>query len=190
MPKSSSKPMQWTAIQERALGMAFEGRWTREEIAEKCAISPRTLDYWMAHPDFKARMEALRTDFAASIADVAYASKAKRIRALDQVAESARREYEARPLLQEVRPTRDGPVTNEHFNAEAHGAFRGALDDIAKELGERSSKLNVAATIQGTLGHEHAFTLDPAAQAHARKLIQRLSAIRAADASGASVPGE
>jgi transposase-like protein len=190
MPKSPIKPMRWTAIQERALGLAFEGRWTRDEIADKCSVSPRTMYYWLDHLEFKQRLEALRSDFAASIADVAYASKAKRIRALDQVAESARREYEARPLLQEVRPTRDGPITNEHFNAEAHGAFRGALDDIAKELGERSSKLNVAATIQGTLGHDHAFTLDPEAAGHARKLLRRLSAIRAADASGAGVSSE
>ncbi len=147
MPKSADKPMRWTAEAERALALAFEGRWTQEEIVARLAgeddgsakfrITTRTLRSWLAHPEFKARLAQMRADFAASIAHVTYADKARRIVALDAMAEAARREFEARPWLREVRPTPKGDVTNEHFNAEAHAAFRGALDDIAKELGHR-----------------------------------------------------
>jgi hypothetical protein len=34
-------------------------------------------------------------------------------------------------------------MTNESFNKDAHAAFRGALDDIAKELGQRTNKVDV-----------------------------------------------
>ncbi len=147
MPKHADRLMKWTATQEQALHLAFEGRWTQEEIADKCGVATRTYGYWLAHPEFADRLEALRADFAASLRDVAYADKAQRIVGLAQMAESARREYEARPWLQEIRPTKDGNVINEHFNADAHAAFRGALDDIAKELGQRTAKADASAQI-------------------------------------------
>lgn len=148
MPKSPHLPMKWTPPQTRALDLAFEGRWSQAEVAEKLAaefagdapkftVSLRTVKAWIAHPDFQARLEERRADFAASIRDIAYADKGRRILALAEMAESARREYEARPWLREVRPTRDGDITNESFNRDAHGAFREALADIAAELGAR-----------------------------------------------------
>lgn len=153
MPKSANKPFDWKHKgAEKALHLTFEGRWTQEEIAKKCEISPRTLWSWLQHPGFQAKLEALRADFAASIRDVAYADKAQRIVGLSQMAESARREFEARPWLKEVRPTPDGELTNESFNRDAHAAFRGALDDIAKELGQRTSKVDVTSDGQRFTG--------------------------------------
>src|SRR5258707_10763203 len=125
------------ANKELALKLVFEGRLSLDKIALNCAVSPRTLDNWVKHPEFVQRIEELRADMAAALRDVCYADKTRRILALDQMAESARQEYEARPWLEEVRPTKDGSITNEHFNEGAFGAFRGALDDIAKELGQR-----------------------------------------------------
>lgn len=140
MPKHHDKPFNWErAGAELALTLTFEGRWTREEIARKCSISVRTLYDWMKHPGFQARLETMRADFAASIRAVIYADKARRIMALDAMAESARREYEQRPWLQEVRPTPNGDITNESFNRDAHAAFRDALADIAAELGARKN---------------------------------------------------
>lgn len=130
---------------EHALQLAFEGRWSHSEMAARVGVSTRTIERWTADEVFKSRLQALRDDFAASILTVTYADKARRIIALDAMAESARREYEARPWLQEVRPTPNGDVTNETFNRDAHAAFRGALDDIAKELGARKQDTNATA---------------------------------------------
>lgn len=130
---------------EQALQLAFEGRWSHSEMAERVGVSTRTIERWTTAADFKARLAALRDDFAASILAVTYADKARRIIALDAMAESARREYEARPWLQEVRPSPNGDVINESFNNAAHAAFRGALDDIAKELGARKQDTNATA---------------------------------------------
>src|SRR5690242_8937015 len=104
----ATRPLKWTEAQEQALALVFEGRWTQAEIAKKCGVSPRTIWAWIAHPDFKQRLEQLRSDFAASLRDVTYADKARRVIALDQMAEAARREFEQHPMLQEVRPTKDG----------------------------------------------------------------------------------
>jgi hypothetical protein len=145
MPKSAAqieqppKPLKWSAAHEQALRLVFEGRWSQAAIAKNCDVSPRTLWTWTQHPDFQQRLEALRADFAASIREEVYADKARRVVALSQMAEAARVEFEARPWLKEVRPTADGEITNESFNRDAHAAFRGALDDIAKELGERKN---------------------------------------------------
>lgn len=144
MPKSPYKPFDWKHKgATRALNLTFEGRWTHAEIAEKCGVSTRTYEYWLEHPDFAARLDAMRADFAATLRDVAYADKMQRIIGLSQMAESARREYEQRPWLREIRPTPDGEIVNEAFNRDAHAAYRAALDDIAKELGQRTNKVDL-----------------------------------------------
>lgn len=132
---------------EHALRLAFEGRWSHSEMAERVGVSTRTIERWTVAKDFRARLDAMRDDLALALRDVVYADKSRRIMALDAMAESARREYEARPWLKEVRPTPDGPLTNESYNAAAHAAFRGALDDIAKELGQRTAKADASAQI-------------------------------------------
>ena len=140
MSKSLTTPLKWDAPQLLALALVFEGRLSQAKIAKKCNIAPRTLAYWIDHPDFQERLEAMRADLAASLLGIAYTGKQQRIVALSLMAESAREEYEARPWLKEVRPTPNGDVTNESFNEGAFAAFRGALDDIAKELGHRKVK--------------------------------------------------
>ena len=151
MATKQSREQKLDRAKEHAVALAFEGRWTQAEIAKRCDVSARTVWAWLNDPETQARIEAMRNDLAASLRDVVYAHKAARIVALSQMAEHARREYEAHPLLKERRPTMDGEIVNESFNRDAHAAFRGALDDIAKELGERSSNVNVSARAE-TLG--------------------------------------
>lgn len=124
---------------EYALRLAFEGRWSHSEMAERVGVSTRTIERWTVAKDFRARLDAMRDDLALALRDVVYADKSRRIMALDTMAESARREYEARPLLKEMRPTPDGMLVQEAFNAAAHAAFRASLDDIAKEMGQRKA---------------------------------------------------
>jgi transposase-like protein len=128
----------WTPEREQAVQLVFEGRLRQPQIAERCRISERTLRYWIDNPEFQQRLESLRTDITKS---AVYADKLRRILALDQMAESARQAYEERTWIKEVRPTPQGGfATNERYNSEAFREFRGALDDIAKELGHRVNK--------------------------------------------------
>lgn len=198
MPKSADKPFDWKRKgAEKALALCFEGRWTQDEIAKKCGISARTYWSWLTHPEFQARLEALRADFAASVRDEIYADKARRVIGLSQMAESARREYEERPWLQEVRQVgfdRESgeplTLTNESFNAQAHAAFRASLDDIAKELGQRANKVDVTAQLHGNVTHDLNLALDGDAAAFANAFLRRLAAHGAGDASGSGVSGE
>lgn len=153
MPRSKDKPLKWDAALERVLALTFEGRWTNAEIAEQVqdemrakqpagahpfTLSTRAIQDWRSHPDFQARLEALRSDFAESLRAVVYTEKHQRLIGLAQMAESARRAFEEKPWIVQVWKSRSGQETrHEEFNADAFNAFRGALDDIAKELGER-----------------------------------------------------
>lgn len=141
----------WTAAKEQALWLVFEGTLSLDQVALNVAVASRTLDRWVAHPAFKSRLERMHDDLEAHVRGVIYASKESRIMGLSEMAQSARKEYERRPWLKEVRPTKDGPVTNEHFNRDAHDAFRAALDDIAKELGERASNVKLSASVEHNL---------------------------------------
>lgn len=131
--------LEWTTAQLAVLNLKFAGRISVDKMAERVSVSSRTVARWLAHPDFKARLDAMRADFNASLQDVAFADKARRIHALNDAALIALNELETRPLLTEARPTKDGVMTNEAFNNTAMAEFRGALDDIAKELGQRKN---------------------------------------------------
>jgi transposase-like protein len=147
----------WDEVKILALDLVFEGRKSYEKIASDCTIPARTLKDWIAHPDFKAALEAKRSDLISSLDSLPYIRKERRLIGLAQMAESARLEYEARPLLIERRPTgrdTDGEMMyleQEAFNREAHAAFRDALNDIAKELGERSSNIKISGNIEHSL---------------------------------------
>lgn len=160
---------------QKALKFTFEGRWTHAQIAENCGVSTRTYEYWEAHPDFQAALEDMRKDFAASIRDVTFADKARRIMALDHAAKIALNELEARPLLKEIRPTRDGEIVNEAFNNTAMAEFRSALADIAAEKGERKNVTELSGSLE----------VKNDATAFERRLIDTLERIRTASpASG------
>lgn len=140
------QPLKWTDAQRQALTLLFEGRKSLDKIALDCAISPRTLDNWLTHPDFAGKLADLREHAleALSARGVAYVRKEQRIIALSQLAEQARSQYEAHELLIESRQVGRDKETgemltldNERFNRDAFDAVRGALDDIAKELGHR-----------------------------------------------------
>lgn len=154
------RPLKWTPELKAALKLAFEARLTSEQIAEKIAtdcqdsvgVPARTFRDWMTHPDFQAALREMRNHLVASLSDAEtlYVRKEQRIAGLAQMAESARCEYEARPWLKEVRQIGRDPetgealtLTNESFNRDAHAAFRESLNDIAKELGQRTSKVDI-----------------------------------------------
>ena len=123
----------------RAVDMSFAGRFTAAKIAEACKIAPRTYENWRRRPEFVEALAEKRADFNRSIERITFADKARRILALNDAALIALADLEERPKLKEVRPTKDGYITNEAFNNAAMAEFRAALDDIAKEKGERKN---------------------------------------------------
>lgn len=141
------RPLPWTDVQVQALNLIFEGRKSRDRIALDCAVPARTLDDWIAHPDFQAALKARRDNLIDALDNQPYIRKERRLIALAQMAESARVEYEARPWLKEIRPTPDGELVNESFNRDAHAAFRDSLADIAAELGARKNVTDLSATL-------------------------------------------
>lgn len=143
-------PLVWTQKLEEVLSQVFAGRLSREKMAEIGGISTRTLERYIAHPDFQAKLATMRANLEATLLNrgVAYVAKESRIIGLSQMAEMARVQYETRELLQEKRQIgydteHDEPLylINEAFNKDAHAAYRESLNDIAKELGHRQTKV-------------------------------------------------
>ncbi|MGH7192279.1 MAG: hypothetical protein ACREJM_01955, partial [Candidatus Saccharimonadales bacterium] len=113
--------------------LIFEGRHSFAQIAAMQDLPLRTLESWIAHPAFQERLEYLRDNLLGVLMEpgcLPYIRKEQRIIALSQMAESARQAFEAQPTIPH-------PSGVELFNAPAFHAFRAALDDIAKEMGER-----------------------------------------------------
>lgn len=157
------RPLEWNEKQLHALAAVFEGRSSREKIAQDCTIPLRTLKDWIAHPDFQAKLKEMRERMLDTFDElgVAYVRKEQRLMALSALAVSARAEYEQRPWLREYRPVlvkrpnedpgaRAGSmlmvedyIVTERYNAEAASAERAALADIAAELGERVKRSEV-----------------------------------------------
>ena len=64
IPIRQRKPFVWDTQKAEIALRIFEGRWSYNKIAAMMNISPRTLDDWIAHPDFQARLGAMRETFA------------------------------------------------------------------------------------------------------------------------------
>jgi hypothetical protein len=137
---------------QKVLALVFEGRFSRAKIAEDCGVPLRTCEDWIAHPDFQTTLEGMRADIlkTSDTLRVAYVRKEQRIIGFSQMAESARLQYEERPLLTERRQIGYDKeakqplfLDNEAFNRDAHAAFRECLKEIADELGDRKQKVEL-----------------------------------------------
>ena len=156
------RPLAWDDVQKQVLSLIFAGRKSQATIAQDCGVPLRTLEDWIAHPDFQAKLQERRDNLIASLDHKPYIRKERRLAALAEMAEAARQEYEARPWLQEKRQIgrdEDGEplwMVNESFNRDAHAAFRDSLNDIAKELGERTNKVDAttAQVLIVAIGHD------------------------------------
>ena len=149
------------------LAAVLEGRNKQQKLAQiatDCQVSDRTIRDWIAHPDFQAKLTAMRDSVldACDELGVAYARKVERVAALGMMAESARSYYEQYPILREFRPvlvkrqqeptedekadgksgrmqTVEDYIITERFNEAAHAAMRASFADIAAELGQRKN---------------------------------------------------
>lgn len=138
----------FTVRGERAALLTAEDTLTDEQIAADVGISRKTLHNWRSRPDFLAEVRAQREAFRARIMAEGFADKARRIKALNLLAtavlvELSRAADDLQPQgmyrLEKKISANGEIVEQEVFDKPKADTFRGYLDDIAKELGDRKA---------------------------------------------------
>lgn len=145
----------FTVREERAALLTAEDALTDEQIAADVGISRKTLHNWRARATFIAEVRAQREAFRARIMAEGFADKARRVKALNLLAtavlvELSRAADDRQPQgmyrLEKKISANGEIVEQEVFDKPKADTFRGYLDDIAKELGDR--KTIIDATIK------------------------------------------
>lgn len=141
-----------TAKQEMAAGLLAEDDLTDTAIAAIVGVRRETLWVWKKLPAFKAAMDAYRDAFRERIMAEGFADKGQRIRALNALAtavlaELGREKTEDTPggmYRVERKISANGEIVEQEvFDKPKADTFRGYLDDIAKELGDRRTGVDV-----------------------------------------------
>lgn len=121
-------------------------------IADKVGCSVQNIKYYA--DKYKARIKALESEYETATMQRGYANKVFRVRKLNRLANLLEREIEGLPIPDSedghglwLRDVKFGPmgerVELEVFAGEVVKQYRGVLDDIAKEKGERVNKSEV-----------------------------------------------
>lgn len=142
------KSFYWNELKERAVQLVFEGQYTLQKIAEELSISYVTLRNWIHEDEFQVRLEQMRARLAEELEGTAFIKKEQRVIALSTLASQAREEWEQHRYLLEQRPVPSGTLVNEKLNEGAANLFLRALNDIAKELGDRQTNVKLTGKIE------------------------------------------
>ncbi len=141
--------------EEEAARLVAEDERTDEQIATAVGVSKMTIERWKKRPAFSAEVRAQREAFRARIMAEGFADKARRIKALNLLAtavlvelsrEADDRQPQGMYRLEKKISANGEIVEQEVFDKPKADTFRGYLDDIAKELGDR--KTIIDATIK------------------------------------------
>ncbi|HEX6537532.1 MAG TPA: hypothetical protein VF041_23320 [Gemmatimonadaceae bacterium] len=117
------------------------------EIAKRARIGKSTLERWKQRPDFQAAVAAHRERFRDAMLREGFADKRLRVRALNLSATAVYRKLmESDFTAKRVIGTAESFVEFDVFDEERVRQFRGLLDDIAKELGERQTGAGATAS--------------------------------------------
>lgn len=140
----------WTQTREQAAALVAADELSDEQMAERLGITRRTLTRWRDVPEFQARVAEHVAAFRARVLGTGFAVRERRIAALNQVATDLYAQLQADGYLaEEVKLTAAGvQVRYPVFDRPKVSEFRAALDDIAKELGERKASVELDATQQ------------------------------------------
>lgn len=138
----------WTEIKQRALEAVFEGVMSKQKLADELGISRSTLGDWMRDPEFVERLTAMRDKLRENLEGVPFVRKENRVIALAKLASEAAEEWEMHRYEVEQRPVPGGMLINERLNKSAADIYRAALDDIAREMGDRTAKVNIQARVE------------------------------------------
>jgi hypothetical protein len=127
---------EWTRTRERAALLVAADDIPDDSIALELHISERTLGYWKAAPEFCERVNEHRARLRLKVMHEGFAQKAERVKALNAVATALLTQIGQAEYQAVIGLTEDGePIKG--FDRGRVREFRGLLDDIAKELGER-----------------------------------------------------
>lgn len=137
----------WTEGRERAAALVAEDAVSDEQIAADLGVTRRTLTTWKQHPEFAARVDEHLAAFRRRVLRKGFALRERRIDALNGIATDLLAQLRADDYLaDEVKLANNGQeVRYPVFDKPKVGEFRAALDDIAKELGERKANVEVGA---------------------------------------------
>jgi hypothetical protein len=127
---------EWTPRRERAALLVAADDIPDESIALELGITRRTLTDWKQAPEFCERVNEHRARLRLKVMHEGFAQKAERVKALNAVATALLSQIAAAEYQAVIGLTEDGePIRG--FDRGRVREFRGLLDDIAKELGER-----------------------------------------------------
>ena len=134
--------------QERAALLVAEDMLTDEQIAAEVGVTKRSIEFWKKRPEFAARVTQHREEFKNRALTEGFADKRARIAALNAFAQDLSRDM-AQPgddlkprgtYRLEKKISANGEVIEyEVFDKAKADTFRGYLDDIAAEMGERTA---------------------------------------------------
>jgi hypothetical protein len=141
---------QLDARQERAAKLIAANKLTDREIAQKCRISQRTLDYWKTQPAFVATVSANRQHMRQRIMTSGLADKVARVDLLNAMAQDIMRQLRDNDYQRaEVKLAANGEhLAYQVFDKARVDSLRGLLDDLAAEVGDRQKTVNVRTTIE------------------------------------------
>jgi hypothetical protein len=127
---------QWTSTRERAALLVAADDIPDESIALELRITRQTLANWKGAPEFCERVNEHRARLRLKVMREGFAQKAERVKALNAVATALLTQIGQAEYQAVIGLTEDGePIKG--FDRGRVREFRGLLDDIAKELGER-----------------------------------------------------
>lgn len=134
--------------EEEAALLVAEDDLTDEQIAERVGITKRSLELWKKRPHFAARVVQHKEAFKDRALVEGFADKRARLKALNALAQDLMRDM-AEPATdlkpkgtyrKEIKLAADGTAVDyEVFDKDKATTFRGYLDDIASEMGERKT---------------------------------------------------
>jgi hypothetical protein len=127
---------QWTPRRERAALLVAADDIPDESIALELGVTRQTLATWKQAPEFCERVNEHRARLRLKVMHEGFAQKAERVKALNAVATALLTQISQAEYQAVIGLTEDGePIKG--FDRGRVREFRGLLDDIAKELGER-----------------------------------------------------
>jgi len=127
--------------------LVAEDERTDQDIADSLGIHRDTLEKWKRKPVFAARVRQHREAFKDRALAEGFADKRERVRVLNMLATGTLVELakEGGYFREEVKIAANGEhVSYQVFDKPKHDTLRGYLDDIAKEMGDRQSKVEVS----------------------------------------------
>lgn len=141
---SPNFPKELSPRQKLAAPLVAADELTDEQIAVEIGITKRTLTNWKQDEAFLSVVDEHIQRFERQIFQSAFARKARRVQALNAVAVDVLRDLRDGDYRAVIGVTAGG-LEIEGFDERRVRQFRGVLDDIASEMGERQAKNNSAA---------------------------------------------